>query len=419
MSTITFTWAGEVARHHEDLLALRRDFHRHPELSFEERRTAEIVAGRLHAAGLEVRTGIARTGVVGILRGDRPGRTVAWRADIDALPLAETLDVPFRSGTPGVMHACGHDGHTAVAIVMAEILAARRRELPGTAVFVFQPAEEVLGGAAAMIEAGVLEAPRVEEIYGLHFTTQIPAGRVAASAGPTLASADAFDIEVTGRGGHGAYPHLSVDPIVVAANITLGLSHLVTREVAARETAVLTVGQITAGTKHNIIPASAVIRGTIRAYDEGVRAQLRQRLGAYAADIARAYRADARLGFRGDGCPVTVNADRESAFVHRCAIAEVGADRVGPGEPSMASDDMSLFLRERPGCYFRVGIAPDDGPIRPHHAPEFEMNEAGLPVGLRVGLAVMGAALEARRTAGARLSSRTAARQASAGSIPT
>src|SRR5215831_13623360 len=164
-------WSDEIGRRVESMIALRRDFHRHPELSFQENRTAEIIAERLHNAGLAVRTGIAGTGVVGVLRGERPGRTIAWRADIDALPLTEILDAPFASGTPGVMHACGHDGHTAIAITAAEILAGRRAEMPGTAVFIFQPAEELLGGAKPMIEAGVLENPRVDEIYGLHLTT--------------------------------------------------------------------------------------------------------------------------------------------------------------------------------------------------------------------------------------------------------
>jgi amidohydrolase len=217
MSKTTPEWTEEIGRRLDGLVALRRDFHRHPELSFEERRTAGIVAERLAAAKLEVRTGVGRTGVVGILRGDRPGRTIAWRADIDALPLTESLDLPFASATPGVMHACGHDGHTAIGITLAEILAARRREVPGTAVFLFQPAEEIFSGAKPMIEAGVLDDPPVVEVYGLHLTTQTQVGQVSVRPGPAMASADFFDVEITGRGGHGAYPHLSVDPITVAA----------------------------------------------------------------------------------------------------------------------------------------------------------------------------------------------------------
>jgi amidohydrolase len=394
MTALTSDWTHEIERRRESLVALRRDFHRHPELSFEERRTAEIIAERLHAAKLEVRTGIGRTGVVGVLRGDRPGRTVAWRADIDALPLTETLEAPFASSTPGVMHACGHDGHAAIAITLAEILAARRAALPGTAVFVFQPAEEVFGGAAPMIAAGVLDEPRVEEIYGLHLTTQTAVGQVGAVPGPAMASADFFDVVVTGRGGHGAYPHLSIDPITAAANILLGMQNLVSREVAAQETAVLTVGQIVGGTKHNIIPASAVMRGSLRTFSDAVRTQIKGRLGDFAADIARAYRAEARLTFEGAGCPAVVNHARETAFVRERVTAELGAGALHAGPPVMASDDMSLFLQQRPGCYFRVGIAPTDGRPHPHHAPEFEMNEAGLPVGLRLGLSVMLDALD-------------------------
>src|SRR5262247_2199148 len=289
------TWPEEVDKRLDALVAMRRDLHRHPELSFQERRTSEIIAERLHAAGLTVRTGIAKTGVVGVLRGDRAGRTIAWRADIDALPLTETLEAPFVSSAPGVMHACGHDGHTAIAITLAEILAARRREMPGTAVFIFQPAEEVLGGARPMIQAGVLENPRVDEVYGLHLTTQDKTGTVNVRRGPTMASGDGFNVEVTGKGGHGAYPHLSVDPMTAAAHILIGMQSLVTKEVAAKETVVLSVGQIQAGTKNNIIPDKAIMRGTLRTFDMDVREQMLGRLQSFTSDMARAYRADAQV----------------------------------------------------------------------------------------------------------------------------
>ena len=389
-------WAAEIDTRCESLVALRRDFHRHPELSFEERRTAEIIAERLHGAKLEVRTGLAGTGVVGVLHGDRPGRTIAWRADIDALPLTELLDAPFASATAGVMHACGHDGHTAIGITLAEILAARRAEVPGTAVFIFQPAEEVLGGAKPMIDAGVLEQPRVDEVYGLHLTSQMTAGTAMVRPGPNMASADAFEVEVRGRGGHGAYPHLSADPMTAAAHILIGMQHLVAKEVSAQETAVLTVGQILAGTKNNIIPATAVMRGTLRALDEGVRAQILERLSSFSADLARAYRTEARMVFSDMRCPTVVNHEAQTDLVKACAHAELGEAAVGAGRPVMASDDMCHFLRERPGCYYRIGVAPTHGRPAPHHAPEFEMNEDGLPAGLRVGLGVMLNALAAR-----------------------
>jgi len=393
MSKTRPEWKDEVSRRGDGLLALRRDFHRHPELSHQETRTAEIIAERLHAAKLEVRTGVGGTGVVGVLRGDRTGRTVAWRADIDALPLTELLDAPFASGTPGVMHACGHDGHVAIGITLAEILADRRDEIPGTAIFIFQPAEEVLGGARPMIEAGVLEDPHVDEVYGLHLTTQQRVGQVQVRHGPSMASADAFTVEVRGTGGHGAMPHLSIDPITAAANILLGMQSIVSREIPAQETAVLTVGQIVAGTKGNILPDRATMKGTIRAFEPSVRDHLVSRLGTFVTDIAKAYRAEADMRLDGGSCPAVVNHPRETAFVRECASREVGADAVTEGRVVMASDDMSLFLRARPGCYFRVGIGSASGAARPHHAPEFEMNEAGLPVGLRVGLAVMRSAL--------------------------
>lgn len=388
------SWADEVAKRLPSMIALRRDFHRHPELSFQEKRTSEIIAERLTKAGLEVRTGIAKTGVVGVLRGDKPGKTIAWRADIDALPLTELLQAPFTSGTPGVMHACGHDGHTAIAITAAEILAARRAELPGTVVFIFQPAEELLSGAKPMIEAGVLDSPRVDEIYGLHLTTQDPAGKVNVRPGPTMASGDGFSIDVVGQGGHGAYPHLSIDPMTAAAHILIGMQSLVTKEVAAKETVVLTVGQLLAGTKNNIIPDKAVMRGTLRTFDMNVREQMLGRLQSFISDMARAYRAEASMEMT-MGCPPVVNPERETGLVHRCAAEELGESAVFHGNPVMASDDMGLFLRERPGCYFRVGISPTHDRKVPHHAPEFEMNEDGLPVGLRVALSVLTSRLRA------------------------
>ncbi len=389
----TVDWTPEVNQRLDSLMALRRDFHRHPELSLQEHRTAEIIAERLHAAKLEVRTGIGGTGVVGILHGDKPGPTIAWRADIDALPLTEQLDAPFASGSDGIMHACGHDGHTAIGITLAEILAGQRQTMPGTAVFIFQPAEEIFGGAKPMIEAGVLDDPSVEEVYGLHLTTQLPVGQVTVKPGPAMASADFFDVEVHGKGGHGAYPHLSIDPITVAANILLGMQNLVSREVVAKEPSVLTVGQIVAGTKHNIIPATAMMRGSLRTFNQSVREQVIERLGAFVTNIAHAYQAEARMSLQGEGCPTVVNHTAETDFVRQCAIDTLGSDAVGEGDLVMASDDMSLFLQARPGCYFRVGIAPA-GPPRPHHAPEFEMNEDGLPVGLRVALRVMLKALQ-------------------------
>jgi len=376
------------------LIELRRDLHRHPELGFQERRTAALVAERLHRAGLEVTTGIAGTGVVGVLRGDRPGRTIAWRADMDALPLHEAVDSPFRSVTDQVMHACGHDGHTAIAVILAEAMAARRAQLPGTAVFLFQPAEEVLEGARPMIEAGILDHHRVEEIYGLHLTSRVPVGRVEARSGVSMASADFLEIEVTGRGGHGASPHLAVDPIAIAAQIVLGLPQLVASTVPAQRAAVLTIGQLTAGTAANIIPETALMRGSLRTLDAADRRELLARVAAYVQATAAAQRARAALRTPGGGCPPLVNHEHQTRLVCGCAKDELGDAAVEAGEPVLASDDMSRFLDERPGCYFRVGAAPSHRPPPPHHSPDFEIDEGGLAVGARVAASVLLHALQ-------------------------
>ena len=394
MSKTALPFSQEVKKRHDGLIAMRRDFHQHAELSFKENRTAGIIAERLTAAGLEVKTGINKTGVVGVLRGDKSGPVTAWRADIDALPIVETLPLPFASVNQGVMHACGHDGHTSIAITLAEIFAAHRKELAGTIVFIFQPAEEVFGGAEGMIKAGVLDKPRVESIYGLHLTTQYPAGQVAVRPGPAMASADFFDIIVKGKGGHGAFPHLSVDPITVAAHIVVGMQELVSREIAAQETAVMTVGEIHSGTKHNIIPETAVLRGSIRAFNMDLRHQMVERLGSFASRIAQAYRAEAHMEMQGGCCPPVVNNAQCAQHVHDVAVEEVGADKVSEGKPAMGSDDMSMFLNERPGAYFWVGVAPHNKDPQPHHHPGFEMDEAGLDVGVRVGMRALLRALE-------------------------
>jgi amidohydrolase len=370
------------------MIALRRDLHRHPELSLQEHRTADVIASSLRAAGLEVRDKIAGTGVVGVLHGEKPGHTVMWRADIDALPLNEKRDRPYASENPGAMHACGHDGHVAIALNLAEVLAERRKTLPGTAVFCFQPAEETMGGAMPMIQAGVLENPHVECILGLHLINQIPVGQVAIRSGPSFAAADFLRVEVTGKGGHGAMPHLSVDPITVAAHIIVGMQDLVAREVSALETAVMTFGRIVSGTKNNIIPETAEMVGTLRTFNTAVRHQLLERLGSFVAHIAAAYRAQAKLIVEG-GIPACVNHGEMTAKTRASAIKAIGAESVSDGELLMGSDDMCYFLQERPGCYYQVGAATAGREMMPHHHPGFDIDEGSLNVGLRVSLQAM------------------------------
>ncbi|MCH7478531.1 MAG: amidohydrolase [SAR324 cluster bacterium] len=385
MKKTSLPFSAEMEKRYDSLVALRRDFHRHPELGFQETRTATIIAESLAKSGLEVRTGIAGTGVVGVLHGDQPGRTVAWRADIDALPIAEEVKSPFVSMNEGVMHACGHDGHTAIALTLADLLAERRADLPGTVVFIFQPAEEALGGAQKMLDEGVLDNPSVETILGLHLLAFLPTGRVMVRPGPSFASADFFNIEVRGVGGHGALPHLSVDPITVAAHILIGMQDLVSRGIPATDTAVLTVGQIEAGSKHNIIPETAILRGSLRAYKQKIRDQLVERLGTFVSRIAQAYRAEARLNLEGEFCPAVDNDPGVTERVRLGAVAELGEEAVSEGTPIMGSDDVSLMLQARPGCYFAVGVGYP-GEVISHHQSKFHIDEAGLRVALRVAL---------------------------------
>jgi amidohydrolase len=385
-------WLRHLETRKDDLIALRREFHRYPELSFQERRSAEVVAHHLRKAGLDVRGGIAGTGVVAVLHGDKPGRTIAWRADMDALPLMESSDLPFASSIPGVMHACGHDGHTAIAVTLAEILAAHRDELVGTAVFIFQPAEETGRGAKAMIEAGTLDNPKVDAVIGLHLVTRLAAGQIALRAGPILAGADYFTIEVKGRGGHGALPHQAVDPIPVAARIVLGMENLIARKVPAKEAVVLTVGQISAGETHNVIPATATIRGTLRTVNPKVRRQLKERLHRLTGCLAQAFQAQAEFACQYD-IPAVVNDAAETERARRAAVAALGDEWVGEAEVAMTSDDMGAFLEHRPGCYFWAGIGPASGIPSPHHSSSFTMNEAGLLPALQTALAVMHSAL--------------------------
>lgn len=369
-------------------VALRQDFHAHPELGFQEVRTAAIVAERLENAGLEVTTGVAQTGVVAVLHGDKPGRTICWRADMDALPLEEEVDLPYRSNAKGVMHACGHDGHTAVAITLAEVLATDRKNLEGTLVFVFQPAEEIFQGARAMLNTGLLDNFGIEQVFGLHFTSNMPTGRVGVRPGPMWASADGFEIHIQGTGGHGAYPHLTVNPILAAAQLATGLPSLVAAESDAEQTMVMSLGEFHAGTAYNIIPETAHLSGSLRTLDDVARAAVMQRMQDYSELIAKAHRAQAQLKWSPHACPCLINDADAAKLVHHCAVESEGEEHVDQVSPSLASDDMSLFLRERPGCYFKVGAALP-GKERPHHSPHFAIDERALAVGLRVGERVL------------------------------
>ncbi|HEU0025993.1 MAG TPA: amidohydrolase [Ktedonobacterales bacterium] len=379
--------ALDVAGREERLITLRRAFHQRPELSFEERETAAEIARVLREAGWEAREGVGGTGVVGLLRGDAPGedagKTLLVRADIDALPVQEESEHPWRSRRDGVMHACGHDGHIAIALCLAELLAARRGELHGAVKLVFQPAEERIAGALAMLADGVAREPDVDATLGLHLWTPVPVGQVSVAAGPVFSSADEVFLRVRGRGGHGAMPHLAVDPVVVAAQIIVALQTLVSREISPFHPAVITFGSIHGGAAFNIIADEVELRGSLRAYDAGDREQLRRRIGEVARGVAEAMRAEVDYEVRG-GCPACVNDPEMAALVRRAAVAAVGEVNVPDGDQRQAaSDDMAYFLEAAPGCYFFVGAGdPAHGIDAPHHSPRFDIAEESLAIGL-------------------------------------
>jgi amidohydrolase len=374
-----------TATQSEQLIEFRRDFHRHPELAHQEHRTAGIVAERLQSLGLdEVRRGVGQTGVVGVLRGGKPGKTVLLRADMDGLPLTETdRGQPYRSTATGAHHACGHDGHTAILLTVAELLAARRRELPGTVTFVFQPAEERVGGAAGMIQDGALE-PRPDACFGLHLWNELEVGQIDARTGPVYASADAFVITLSGPGGHGGMPHQVADPIVASAQLIIALQTLVSRESPPLEPAVLTIGSIHGGTAPNIIPTRVEMHGTLRVFEPALREQMLSRVREVVQALASTFRLESAVRTT-DACPATINNAEMTDLVREVGARVLGQHNVLSVSRTTGAEDMSLFLNEVPGCYFFVGSAnAERGLVSPHHSPTFDFDERALDVGVRV-----------------------------------
>jgi amidohydrolase len=376
---------ADVAARRPRLVELRRYFHMHPELSNEEHATAATIAGHLREVGLDVSEGVGGTGVVGLLRGGAPGPTLLVRADIDALPIEERNQSEYASRAPGKMHACGHDGHTAIALVLAEVLAARRAALHGNVKLAFQPAEEHASGAEAMVADGVLRDPAVDATIGLHLWSPLRVGEVIVQPGPFFASADLLTLRVRGRGGHGAMPHQNVDPIVAAAQIVLAAQTLVSREISPFHPAVLTFGTIQGGTAANIVADEVELRGTVRAYAPEDRVHLLRRLEELAEGVAGALRASAELELN-THCGPCVNDTAITERVRQAAVATVGAEHLfaGDGRQSV-SDDMAVFLEAAPGCYFLVGVGnPERGIDAPHHSNRFDLDEDALPIGLEI-----------------------------------
>lgn len=377
----------EIDERVPDLIAMRRDLHEHPELAFEEVRTSGIVAQRLRALGLEVQTGIAKTGVVGLLRGESAGpgaKTLAIRADMDALPIEELNDVEYRSQIDGKMHACGHDGHTSILLTVADILSKRRAELTGNVKFIFQPAEEQVGGAGPMVQEGAMN--QVDGVIGLHLISNYEIGRVGVRSGPVFAGAHRFILTVKGKGGHAAMPDSAVDPIVISASIVQALQTLISRETSPFSPAVITVASIHAGTAFNIIPEHAILHGTMRAFTKEHQQYLLRRIREVATGIATAMGGACEVE-QTDGIPPCTNDPAMTELVRVAASEAVGEDHVDSGEEVMTtgSDDMAIFLNTAPGCYFIVGAGnAEKGANYPHHHPRFNIDEDALPIGVEV-----------------------------------
>jgi hippurate hydrolase len=369
---------NRVADLHGEITAWRRDLHSHPELQFDVHRTAASVAEKLKSFGCdEVVPGIGRTGVVGVIRGSKPGnKVVGLRADMDALPLEEETGLPYKSSVPGKMHACGHDGHTAMLLGAAKYLA-ETRNFAGTAVVIFQPAEEGGGGGLAMVKDGLISRFGIEEVYGMHNYPGIPAGQFAIRPGPMMAAADHIEIAIEGRGGHAARPHLAIDTILVGAQIINQLQSIVSRNVDPLEAAVVSVCLFQAGHTDNVIPQHARLRGTARSLTAEVRQLLHKRIGEVVEGTAKLYGATAKITYT-MGYPVVVNHERQTAFAAGIAREIAGSDKVDTAVPPvMGAEDFAYMLLERPGAFIFVGNGDSAG----LHHPAYDFNDEVIPVG--------------------------------------
>jgi len=368
---------------HDELIALRRDLHAHPELGFEEVRTSGIVAGSLEALGIEVQRGIGKTGVVGVIRGKRcdSGRMIGLRADMDALPMTEDNTFEHRSTKPGLMHGCGHDGHTAILLGAARYLA-QTRNFNGTVVLIFQPAEEGRGGVKAMIDDGLFDTYPCNAVYALHNWPALPAGTIGINSGPMMAAADRFEIVITGRGGHGAHPYQTIDPVVVAGHLITALQSIVSRNVNPLDSAVVSVGSVQAGHPGamSVIPREARLVGTVRTFRRSVQEMVEARMREMAASVAAAFGASAQVDYQRI-YPATLNTPHEAAFVADVATELAGRDKVVRDlTPSMGSEDFAFMLQARPGAYFRLGQGGAESGCTLHNS-NYDFNDAVIPLG--------------------------------------
>lgn len=369
------------------LIAFRRDLHSYPEVSLKESATAAKVAQELRSLGLDVKTDIGGHGIIVDLYGSRPGRTIALRADMDALPIQEESDLPFASKHPGVMHACGHDAHTSILLGAARILVQHKEQLAGKIRFLFQPAEEVLVGAKAMISEGALAG--VDEIYGLHNLPALPAGKVATCQGPMLASVDRIEITVEGKGGHGAIPDQAIDPIVASSAIVMGIQTAISREISPFDPVVVTIGSIHGGDANNVIPQRVKLTGTVRTFSPEVRKDLPSRLQRIIEQIALAYRCKAMIEYERQ---VPALASTTACISHVEGIADdlIGRHNRVAADPTMGGEDFAFYLEQVPGCFFWLGSGPEEGAEQAYglHNPKYELNEECLPLGASLMAAI-------------------------------
>lgn len=366
-----------------EIIKTRREIHQRPELAYHEEATSKLVAERLEVLGIEVKRGVGGTGVLGILKGAKNGKVVALRADMDALPLEEMADVDFKSKVKGAMHACGHDTHVAMLLGAAKLLANHKDELHGTVKFFFQPAEEHggRGGAKPMIEDGVMRDPKVDYVFGLHIIQRERSGVLASRGGAIGAAPDTFNIRIIGKGGHGAAPHISVDPVYVAAQVIIALQGVSSRMIDPMKPFVITVGAIHSGTKENIIPDEAVLDGTIRTLDEATRKKAKAKVDKVAKGVCNAFGAKAIVEFEEDAYPVTVNDAKVTERAMKI-LRKIPGTRTKVIQPSLGGEDFSRFLQKAPGMFFLLGTKnPAKGCVYPNHSSRFKVDEDVLKYG--------------------------------------
>ena len=369
----------EISESREEIASIRRDIHAHPELAFHENRTSDLVADRLEAWGVEVHRGIARTGIVGVVRAGKSDRAIGLRADMDALPMGEANTFEHRSRHEGRMHACGHDGHTAMLLGAAQHLA-RHRNFDGTVYFIFQPAEEHEGGGKAMVEEGLFERFPMESVYGMHNWPGLPVGSFAVMPGPMMACSDQLEILITGHGAHAAMPHNGIDPIVVGSALIQSLQTLVSRNIHPVDAAVLTITQFHAGDAWNVIPDTALLRGTVRAFKPELQDKMESGIQRICAGVAAAYGAKIEARYE-RGYPPTVNWPKETEVAATVLEQMVGKQNVHRDlMPTMGAEDFAFMLEKKPGCYIWAGNGPGEGGCMLHN-PHYDFNDALIPVG--------------------------------------